>query len=65
MAVCLHCNDTVDEAHAPHWGHEDTTFYFCSSGCEQQVKAEPEKWLEVARSGHLRGDAPHNGHHRH
>ena len=63
MAVCLPCNHAVDEVHVPYLDYEGTTFHSCSSGCEQQVKADPEKWLEVARSGNPRGDSPHNGHH--
>jgi YHS domain-containing protein len=50
-------------ATAVHWEYKDTTFYFCSTGCEAKVKAEPEKWLVIANNrvsldshvGHDRG----------
>ena len=63
MAVCLPCNHEVDETTVPSWDYKGVTFYFCGPGCEEQVKADPEKWIEVAQSGQLRGDAPHHGHH--
>lgn len=47
-ATCFPCNGTVNKATAPHWAYNDTTFYFCSAGCEAKVKADPERWLFVA-----------------
>ena len=49
-AICYPCNHSVDKATAPSWQYKDTTFYFCSSGCEEKVKAEPERWLVIANS---------------
>jgi Cu+-exporting ATPase len=62
-AVCYPCNHHVEMATAVHWEYKDTTFYFCSTGCEAKVKAEPEKWLVIANNrvsldshvGHDRG----------
>jgi len=64
MAICLPCNHTVDEE-ASHWAYKDVTFHFCSLSCEQQVKEDPERWLAVAKSETLKGDAPHHGHRHH
>lgn len=50
IAVCYPCNHSVDKATTPHWDYKDTTFYFCSTGCEEKVKAEPERWLVIANS---------------
>ena len=49
MAVCFPCGHTVDEKTAPKWKTKDVTFYFCSIDCEEEVKAEPAKWLAVAK----------------
>ena len=51
MAVCLPCGHTVNEQRAPQWTYKEVTFYFCAPGCEEEVKADPEKWLAMARSG--------------
>ena len=50
MATCLPCGHTVDEHTVPRFEYKDMTFYFCSPGCEARVKADPEKWLLVAKS---------------
>lgn len=63
MAICHPCGHTVDEKTAPSWKYKDTTFYFCSVDCEDEVKHEPEKWLKVAKSPSTR-PAEH-GHHHH
>ena len=49
-AVCYPCNHNVEMATAAHWEYKGTTFYFCSTGCEEKVKAEPEKWLVIANN---------------
>lgn len=50
MAICFPCEHTVDEKTAPKWAYKDMTFFFCSDGCELEVKEEPEKWLVPARA---------------
>jgi P-type Cu+ transporter len=62
-AVCYPCNHNVEMATAAHWEYKGTTFYFCSTGCEEKVKAEPEKWLVIANS-RVSLD-PHAGHDHH
>ncbi len=59
-AVCYPCNHNVVMATAAHWEYKGTTFYFCSTGCEEKVKAEPEKWLVIANN-RVSLD-PHAGH---
>lgn len=49
-AICYPCRHEVDKATVPSWEYKDTTFYFCSAGCEEKVRAEPEKWLVIAQS---------------
>ena len=76
MVVCFPCEHTVDEKTAPNWRYKDMTFYFCSDGCELEVKEEPEKWLVAAMAakaegrttGHNTGEhhhAEHAGHDEH
>lgn len=60
MAVCLPCEHTVDEKSAPKWAYKDVTFFFCSDGCEVEVKEEPEKWLVGARA--LKAEGRTTGH---
>ena len=71
-ATCYPCNGTVNKATAPHWAYNDTTFYFCSAGCEAKVKAEPERWLSVANAraaiegaAHAHDHDEHDGGHGH
>ena len=67
-AICYPCNHSVDKATAPSWEYKNTTFYFCSAGCEEKVKAEPEKWLVVAQSNIViepKGHDHDHGHHSH
>ena len=59
-AVCYPCNHNVVMASSAHWDYKGTTFYFCSTGCEETVKADPEKWLVVANN-RVSLD-PHAGH---
>ena len=67
MAVCFPCEHTVDEKTAPQWEYKEMTFFFCSDGCEAEVKEEPEKWLVPARAARAEGRVTgHNtgAHHR-
>jgi len=65
MPVCYPCGHTVDEHMAPSWRHKNVTFYFCSIDCEEEVKAEPAKWLAVAAmpASEQRKYAHGHGHH--
>ena len=50
MATCLPCGHIVSDEKAPQWSYKSVTFYFCAPGCEVEVKADPEKWLALAKS---------------
>ena len=65
MAICFPCGHTVDEKEAPSWTYKDTTFYFCSLDCEEEVKAEPMKWLAVSKmpAAEQKRHAHGHGHH--
>ncbi len=59
------CGMTVDPARAAgHFDHTGTTYYFCSVGCLEKLKADPAKYLVapklhgIAPEGHA-SPAPH------
>ena len=42
------CGMTVEpEAAAAAWEHEGTTYYFCSVGCMERFRADPEHFLTM------------------
>ena len=43
------CGMTVDaeEAQAA-WDHEGKTYYFCSTGCFERFKADPERFVRMS-----------------
>ena len=42
------CGMTVEPTEvAAAWEHQGTTYYFCSVGCWQSFKADPEKFLSM------------------
>ncbi len=44
------CGMRVDpESAAAAWDHEGTTFYFCSVGCFERFREDPERFLDTAR----------------
>jgi len=61
-AICYPCRHNVDKATAPNWEYKGTTFYFCSTACEEKVKAEPERWLVIANSNIQLGASDHHDH---
>ncbi len=45
------CGMTVDPATAPgSFAHQGTTYYFCSPGCLQKFRADPERYLSPGSS---------------
>ena len=43
------CGMRVDpESAAAAWDHEGTTYYFCSVGCFERFKEDPERFLDTA-----------------
>jgi YHS domain-containing protein len=45
------CGMTVEpEAAAAAWDHEGTTYYFCSLGCFERFRADPERFLSADQS---------------
>jgi Cu+-exporting ATPase len=43
------CGMTVDpEEAAAAWEHEGTTYFFCSVGCFERFKEDPERFLAAA-----------------
>ena len=61
-AICYPCRHNVDKATAPNWEYKGTTFYFCSTACEEKVRAEPERWLVIANSNIQLGASDHHDH---
>ena len=52
------CGMTIDPAKAAGTlEHGDETYYFCSKGCAEKFRADPERYLDRSASGHSGGRA--------
>ena len=40
-------DDVEAENAAAAWDHEGVTYYFCSLGCFERFKADPERFLKL------------------
>src|SRR5262245_9722230 len=53
------CGMTVDPARTPHHlEHGGRTIYFCSAGCVERFRKDPEHYLAAAARGQFAGMTP-------
>ena len=45
------CGMSVTERSEHHHSHDGEEFYFCSSGCMEKFRAEPDKYLHTSKQG--------------
>jgi Cu+-exporting ATPase len=43
--------EVTSEDAAAAWPHAGTTYYFCSVGCMERFRADPERFLSAATDG--------------